>query len=198
MKYIFDFDDVLFKNTDMLKPRIFHIISREAGVTEEKVKERYQKNRIEFSLVNFIKTFFTEPDMSKIDHIFKDIMSESHKFLNMELIEEIKKIDKNDLYIVTNGENDFNWSKLAYSGVMEYFLTEHIEVVPGSKRDAIHKICDANPNEEIIFIDDRDYFIEDLDSPKLKPLLYTKETRASVHKTLRELSKNRASELRMK
>src|SRR3989344_3258992 len=98
MKYIFDFDDVLFKNTKMLKPRMFRLIAEKTGKTAEEVEKAYQEVRKEFSLVNFIKNSLTPEGLLNeetkyqismdTDALFKEIMSECHKFLDPELMAE--------------------------------------------------------------------------------------------------------------
>jgi hypothetical protein len=103
-------------------------------------------------------------------------MQGCNRFLNKKLIEEVKKVGKKNCYIVTNGENEFNWDKLTYSGVLEYFDTDNIMIVPGTKKYAIDQICELNPNSKIIFIEDKEHFFEDLDfqkHPNLKTILYT-------------------------
>src|SRR3989344_4940617 len=199
MKYIFDFDDVLFKNTKMLKPRMFRLIAEKTGKTAEEVEKAYRKVRKEFSLVNFIKNSLTpegllneekkhQIDMDT-DALFKEIMSECDKFLDPELIAEIKRIDKKDLYIVTNGEEKFNWEKLAYSGILEYFDISHIYVVPGPKTKAVGEICRDNPGEDILFFDDRQKFIDELDerdNPRFRAIRYEEETRSEIIELLRK------------
>ena len=199
MKYIFDFDDVLFKNTKMLKPRMFRLIAEKTGKTAEEVEKAYQEVRKEFSLVNFIKNSLTpegllneetkyQIDMDT-DALFKEIMSECHKFLDPELMAEIKRIDKKDLYIVTNGEKKFNWEKLAYSGILEYLDIKHIHVVPGPKTQAVRKICKDNPGEDILFFDDRQEFIDGLDeqdNPRFKAIRYEEEKKSEIIELLRE------------
>jgi hypothetical protein len=168
MKYIFDFDDVLFKNTEMLKPRIFKMIADSAGITEKEVETEYYipEARDSFSLMEFIMTIFQKRNVpeNKADHLFQEIMVECRNFLNMELLEEVKKINKEDLFIVTTGKNEWNWSKLTYSGILEYFNINNIRVVSGDKGEAISKICDENKEDEILFVDDKTRFVEELNS----------------------------------
>ena len=58
MKYIFDFDDVLFNNTKQFKEHMYACLEK-AGVSRGKAEEYYntvRENR--FSLKAFIKTLF--------------------------------------------------------------------------------------------------------------------------------------------
>lgn len=174
MKYIFDFDDVLFNNTAQFKKHMFGLIE-EAGIPMEKVKEYYAEVRVkEFSLRNFITTLFSTYNIkSDIEDIYIKIMVESSNFINESLIETIKKIGKENCYIVTNGEKEFNQDKIRYSGLENLF--KKIYIVPGSKKEAIAEICSLNKDEEVLFIDDKKIFIDDIDLEKcsnLKTIIY--------------------------
>ncbi|MFA6520292.1 MAG: hypothetical protein WCT44_01640 [Candidatus Paceibacterota bacterium] len=199
-KYIFDFDDTLFKNTELLKPRIFSMISKATGTSEKDIETRYYTPAIRdhFSLIEFIQEFFTQKGIPQdgVDSLFKEIMSESHKFLNVELLEEIKKIPPEDCYIVTTGRQDWNWSKLAYSGILEYFIPQNIVVVPGKKSRSIRNICHENKDFTVIFIDDKSRFIEELKQekvPNLQCLLYKGE---NLTELVKKIEGYRSSELR--
>src|SRR3989344_2820925 len=183
MKYIFDFDDVLFKNTEMLKPRMFQLIAV-AGIDEETIKGDYYRPEVrwqQFSLLNFIKKLFTAHNITGKDpkKLYEEIMSECHNFLNMDLVEEIKKLGKENCYIVTNGEDEFNNDKLKYSGILNYFKKYHVKIVPDDKGDVIEEICRENKNEKIFFFDDKTCFIDELKKrniPNLTSVLYEGES----------------------
>ncbi len=199
-KYIFDFDDTLFKNTEMLKPRIFSMIAKATGLSEKDIETRYYipAVRDHFSLIEFIKELFVEKEIPEegADSLFQEIMGESHQFLNMDLVEEMKKIPREDRFIVTTGQYDFNWSKLAYSGILEYFNISHIVVVPGEKSKAVKKICYDNKDFTVVFIDDKPRFIEELDKaniPNLQCILYDGK---NLSELVRKIEGYRSDELR--
>lgn len=177
MKYIFDFDDVLFYNTAQLKPLIFSKL-KEVGVPEDQARAYYLEVREkEFSLWDFIQTLFLRFGINAdIESLYQEIMSSCSGFLNQEIIKVIQNKNKNDIYIVTNGEKKFNTDKLKYSGILEYFKSENIFIVPGSKNECIEKICEQFPGEDILFIEDKPKFLDNLDFqkyPNLKTILYT-------------------------
>ncbi|MFA5841151.1 MAG: hypothetical protein WC847_02685 [Candidatus Paceibacterota bacterium] len=187
MKYIFDFDDVLFNNTVQLKARIFKAIS-EAGVPEDKAREYYLEVRVkEFSLRDFIKTLFNRCNVKlDADETYETIMTECSKFMNVPLIRLVEKFGKDNCYIITNGEHEFNQDKIKYSGIGNLF--KKIYIVPGSKKETIEEICDDNKNEKVFFVDNRTMFFEDLDfkkCPNLKTILYTGQ---SAEKLMEEFS----------
>ncbi|MBI2630959.1 HAD hydrolase-like protein [Candidatus Nomurabacteria bacterium] len=175
MKYIFDFDDVLFNNTAQFKVHMFSILA-EAGVPEKSARAHYLEVREkEFSLRNFIQTLFTKYNLRySVDVVYQQIMEQTPNFLNTELVELIKKIGKENCYLVTNGDQEFNNDKVKYSGTSDLF--KKIYIVPGTKKEVIRKICEENKTEEILFLEDKQKFIDDLEiekHPNLRTILYT-------------------------
>jgi hypothetical protein len=168
MKYIFDFDDVLFHNTAQFKEHMFSTLVR-AGVPKEEVREYYLKVRgSSFSLKRFIATFVTLYDLGihthTVDSIYEDIMSRCHEFVNSDLLARIKKLGRENCYIVTNGNEEFQKDKLRYSRVGNLFDEDKIFIVPGTKRNKLSEICLANKDETVIFIDDKvDPNLKDID-----------------------------------
>jgi hypothetical protein len=172
MKYIFDFDDVLFKNTKKFKKNMFKVIA-EAGVPEKEARVYYLKVREkEFSLKSFLIKLLGNKKANKtmIKEIYKQIMIPSKRFLNKEIIKIAEKVGKKNCYIVTNGDRDFQLDKIRYSGITKFFLKSNIYIVARSKKNAVLRICRKNFNDEIVFMDDKIIFIEDIASKKIKNL----------------------------
>ena len=178
MKYIFDFDDVLFNNTAQFKEHAFRFLAT-LGVPEVESRKYYLEVREkEFSLRNFIETLFNRYNI-KIDtkEVYKKIMSECSKCINISLIELVKKIGKENCYIVSNGSKEFQEDKIKYSNIGALF--KDVFIVPGTKKEVIKKICEENKDSRIIFIDDKLKFIEDVDAkdcPNLTMLVYDENT----------------------
>ena len=100
-------------------------------------------------------------------------MQESRHFINVELIDLVKKIGKENCYIITNGEYEFNKDKVFTSGLSALFTG--IFIVPGSKKEIIYDLCGKHKDEQVIFVDDKPKFIDDIDPnlcPNLKTILY--------------------------
>lgn len=174
MKYIFDFDDVLFYTTRHRKEQIFPLIEK-AGIPMDKIEEYYKKARLEqFSLKKILAYF-------DIKDLHEEIMQGAENFLNTELVDVIKKLGKNNCIIVTYGDEEFQFEKINRAGIMNLF--SKIIVMPGSKKETIEKICTENRDEEIIFIDDKQQYFDDLDFTKclnLKTILYTGQDAKSL------------------
>jgi len=181
MKIIFDFDDVLFKNSEKFKDYLFDCIER-AGISRGVALEEYKKVRntyVPFSLKSFIGYLVRQKNLG-LDHIqdlYSDIMDEKIKdFLNTELIEIAKHAGRSNCYLVTNGDEEFQKAKVVVTEV-ESLFTE-IFYVPKSKKEAIEKICRDNNTDKLIFIEDREKFIEDLDMsqcPNLTIILFDEQ-----------------------
>jgi UDP-N-acetylglucosamine kinase len=173
-KYIFDFDDVLFNTTAQFKKLMFRVIT-EAGVPEGEAEKYYLEVREkEFSLKNFIATLFSRYGVTiEVDQVYETIMKESANFVNTELSLEVQRLGKDNCYIVTNGNQEFNGDKIKYSGIGKLFHEQNIHIVPGSKGAAVKSICDENRDSKVVFIDDKLKFFSDIkDCPNLRTILY--------------------------
>ena len=170
MKYIFDFDDVIFHTTRHRKEHMFVLLEK-AGIPLEKIEAYYKVARVNlFSLKKILEHFSVPPNL------YGEIMNESKSYINKDIFEFIKKIDKKDKYIVTYGDAEFNKEKLIYSGAFELFNEQNIFIVQGSKKEIVESICTKHKDEEVIFIDDKEKEFADLDLqkyPNLKTVLYT-------------------------
>lgn len=175
MKYIFDFDDVLFNNTLQLKPHIYQVLAG-AGIPEIEARAYYLEVREnEFSLKNFIAVLLTRRKITTIttEELYEKIISECKNFCNVEVIDLVKRIGKDNCYMVTNGEENYQRDKITKSEIHPLF--NEIYIVPGTKQQAIYTICNKNKNEKVLFIDDKQKFFDDLDltqCPNLRALLF--------------------------
>ena len=197
MKYIFDFDDVLFNNTKQFKEHMFKSIAL-TGVPESEARKHYDKPEVhgkEFSLKKFITDLFSIYEVNyPEDALYGDIMRESRKFVNLELVEAMKKVGIENCYIVTNGDREFNTDKLVYSGMWDLLGGKRICIVPDTKRNAIEEICAKYPDEKIVFIDDKPKFLNDLkDIPRLKTILFDEH---GLVKLRAEIDNNLSQELK--
>ncbi len=165
MKFIFDFDDVLF-DTRKFKEFMFSYVEKSG--TSRAIAEKYYKEvrAREFSLKEFLAHF-------SIGNMYEEIMQECPNFLNTKLIEVVKNLGKENCFIVTNGDKEFQKDKIKRNNIG--FLFYEIHIVPESKKELVEKICDKYKNEQIMFIDDKDRFFENLDFkkyPNLKTILF--------------------------
>ncbi|OGI94840.1 hypothetical protein A3A03_00355 [Candidatus Nomurabacteria bacterium RIFCSPLOWO2_01_FULL_40_18] len=170
MKYIFDFDDVLFDNTKQFKEHMYMHLEK-AGVSRKKTEEYYKtipKNQ--FWLKTILAHFSLKEDL------YETILRESKNFVNEELVNIIKKLGKNNCYIVTHGYEEWQRDKIQRAGIAPLF--SEIMTTQGSKKEAVEAICAKHKDEQVVFIDDKAKHFEDLDFqkyPNLKTILYDEQ-----------------------
>lgn len=180
MKYIFDFDDVLFFNTAKFKKHMY-LCLEQAGVPQNVAEEYYKNTGTKMFSLKELLIHFSVPE-----NLYEKILNESYNSLNKDLLEIIKKLGKENCYIVTFGHGEFQLDKLKRTG-LETFFSE-IVVVSGSKKEAVEKICLKHKDEKVLFIDDKAKHFENLDlkkCPNLKTILYDEQ---GLEKLMTEIS----------
>ncbi len=171
MKYIFDFDDVLFYTTRRRHEHLFPLLER-AGIARGDMEEYYKKALTGYSGYFSMKELLAH--FSLEEQMYEEIMRGSENFVNTELIEIVKKIGKKNCHIITYGDKEFQLDKIKRSGITPLF--SKIFIVQGGKKEIIEKICAKYKNEKVIFVDDKAHHFKDLDFkkyPNLKTILYT-------------------------
>ena len=171
MKYIFDFDDVLFYTTKHRREHMF-LMLEQAGIEKSVIEKYYKKARIKgFSLKDMLSHFFQQKELKQ--KLYEKIMSESKNFINTELVETIKKLGKENCFLITHGGKEFQKDKFERVGIVPLF--SEIIILVGSKKKAVEGICEKYKDEKVIFIDDKIEYFSDLDFVKysnLKTILY--------------------------
>ncbi len=170
MKYIFDFDDVLFFTSKKFIEYEYSVLAK-AGISPLDIQKYYQEIKTNNKTFSFKDMF---EYLSIPQKFYLEIMSSCKNFVNEDLIYLVKKIGKENCFIVTYGDEDFQKEKIKYSDIEDVF--SEITVVQGSKKEAIEKICLKYKDEEVLFIDDKQEHFDNLDMkkyPNLKTILYT-------------------------
>lgn len=158
MKYIFDFDNVICYTNPKFREYIYSFLEKN-GISHNSSKEYLEKEISNlFSLKKMLAHFSVKED------IYQEIMNGSKNFLNKDLVNEIKKLGKENCYIVTYGDKEFQLDKIKKAGINSLFC--EIKTVSGSKKEAVEKICDKHKNEKVVFIDDKMKCFEDLNFKK--------------------------------
>lgn len=176
MKYIFDFDDVLFNNSNGLKQAMYAQLEA-VGISKDIAYTYYKTVREKkFSLKSFLEDLLKKygKDVGLVDEMYENIMAECPNFTNKELVDKIDKLGSDNCFMVTNGELKFQKDKIDRANISHYF--KEIFVVPGSKNEVIYDICTRYKDEKVIFVDDKVKFFEDLDlsrCPNLENILYS-------------------------
>ncbi len=165
MKLIFDFDDVLF-DTSKLKGALFAVLAQHGVVNAEEMYVKERRNGSPFSLKLFLERACKEENIQavNIDVLYEEIMSRCHEWCNAEMLELVKKYGKENCYVVTSGNEEFQKDKLRHSGIEGY--VKEVYVVPGSKKEIIERLSEQFAGENVIFVDDKLEFFNDIDMEK--------------------------------
>lgn len=175
-KYIFDFDDVLFLNTEKFKKHMYKCFE-EIGVSHDTVK-KYYAVEIEkgWTLPNLVASVIEGEKINSInkEELTEKIMGECKNFVNNELIDRIKKLEVKDCYVVTHGVKEYQLEKVNRTGLGPLFA--QIFTVLDTKKGPVEMICEQFKDAEIVFVDDKEKRFTDLDFekyPNLRTVLYT-------------------------
>ena len=132
MKFIFDFDDVLFDNTKKFKDHMYLSLEK-AGVPRDAAEEYYKKiGGSKFWLKDMLAHF------SINENLYEKILGESSNFTNKELLKIILGLGKENCYIVTHGGEEWQKDKIKSVGIDSFFYD--IVVVSESKKEAVEEI----------------------------------------------------------
>lgn len=173
MKFIFDFDDVLFNTSKhrghpLFKEYQFSVIEK-AGISMEAILEYYEKERLnQISLKKMLQHFSLDMGLYDV------VLDQSKNFINTEMLDLVQKLGKSNCIIVTYGDTEFQLDKIKRSGIESMF--SGVIAVSGSKKESIENFCEENKYEKIFFIDDSDKHFKELDLikyPNLKTVHYT-------------------------
>ncbi len=183
MKFIFDFDDVLFYTTKHRLEHMFPLLEK-SGISPREWDEYYKKTRLDgFSLRSALLNFLSHTNIDQ-DELYEKTMHIDKKFLNTDIFELLKKLGKENCFLITHGGEEFQKDKIKRTGVESFF--SRIIVLVGSKKQAVEEICEKYSDEEVIFIDDKPQYFEDLNFekyPNLKTILYTGQDLSSLTNT---------------
>ena len=174
-KYIFDFDDVLFFNTEKFKKHMYKCFE-EVGVEHDTVKKYYaiekDKGWVLHNLVASVLKGENITSTSK-EELSEKIMRECKNFVNNELIDQIKKLEVEDCYMVTHGIKEYQLEKVERTDLGSLFA--QIFTVLDIKKGPVEMICEQFKDDEVVFVDDKEKRFADLDFekyPNLRKVLY--------------------------
>jgi len=175
VKYIFDFDDVLFLNTEKFKKHMYKCFE-EVGVSYDTVKKYYKIEKEKgWVLYNLVASILKGENIISIssDELTEKIMGECKNCINNELIDRIKRLKAENCYMVTHGVREYQLEKINRTGLEPLFT--QIFIVQDTKKEPVEMICEQFRDNEVVFIDDKEKGFADLDFvkyPNLRKVLY--------------------------
>lgn len=207
MKLILDFDDVLF-NSKALKEVMFGVLRDEGMENGEDLYEVERRSGRAFVPRDFLRRACrTQEDEGDtiievdVDSMYEKIMGRCPDFVNQELVALVQSVGKENCYIISNGNKEFQEDKVVRANLNT--MVTKVIVVPGTKSVEIEQICKEFSNEEIVFVDDKSIYFDDLDREackNLKAVLYNENGLESLKvelKASRLLEQSRDKEIYM-
>lgn len=172
MKVIFDFDDVLFE-AKKFKERMFSILESKGYSSASQVYAQMRLSLAPFSPHEFLKNIDSSLTDEQEGSLYEEIMESCSDLANDEVVRIARALGKDNCYILTNGDEAFQMDKIRRS--IGEDLAAKIIVVSGGKREALRLLCKRHENEDIIFVDDKLMFLNDIhpeDCSNLKTVLF--------------------------
>jgi len=174
MKYIFDFDDVIFDSFRFKKEKLFLALSHK-NVTVEQIQEIYKKRFT--SPENLFRNVASKCNIalsakeqkSIIESIFTNISS----FLHLDTVEVIQKKGKSNCVILSLGDSEFQKRKINTVGMDDFVF--HVEIVANSKKEWVIDFAKKYKTETVYFIDNTKEHLNHPEFsllPNLKTILY--------------------------
>jgi hypothetical protein len=99
---------------------------------------------------------------------YEEIMSICTSIIHQDVLALIKDVGRENVYIVTHGDEEFQKDKIRRSLGENYVAG--VFVVNGSKKDVIAELCLRFQSQTVIFSDDKEAFLEDIDMEVCKNL----------------------------
>lgn len=181
MKIFIDFDDVIF-NTYKFKNKFFSIY-REAGFTRKEVetasrnissvvpksKEKPYSPHLHIKELKKIRPFNEVETENNVNKFLKDL----RPYVFSDCLKLLESVSKNDLYLLSYGEINFQKRKIAGSGIGKYF--KRIIITKDNKINQIGKISKAenfHPKEDILLLDDRPENLEKIERANRKIITF--------------------------
>jgi len=174
-KYIFDFDDVLFLNTEKFKKHMYECFE-EIEVSQDTVKRYYKIEKEKgWTLPNLVASVLEGENITSVDkeELTEKIMGECKNFVNNELVDRIRTLQVEDCYMVTHGVKEYQLEKVDRTGLGPLFT--QIFTVLDTKKGPVEMICEKFKDDKIVFVDDKEKRFTDLDFvkyPNLRKVLY--------------------------
>ena len=192
MKIIFDFDDVIF-DSHAFKQKIFSgLVS--FGIPSDIIKDLYISHRSSFSPFTLYKDAVEKSGLRISEKSLKSavtaLVENVDSYVDKRIVDLINKIGKENCFVVTAGDKDFQKLKVEASlnGVI---IPEHCFFVEYEKSEALQKICEQYPHEPVIFVDDKSRYMDEANSLHIKnlhPVLYRHDGFEQLSQKIKELS----------
>lgn len=156
MKLILDFDDTIFDTERFKKEKLFLCLEKQ-GVSASNFEQNYKKygaTHPTYDLSTHLKSLCREFNIQiDTDSVIYEISKGLEEFVFPEYLEIIKKYGRENIFILTQGDLNFQQLKIKRSEVDK--KVEQILIVRDSKKEKLDELALLWPNETIVFVDDK-------------------------------------------
>jgi len=131
---------------------IYKFTKQGQPIPEIKLNDRFRFNNLIFDLDD---TLYFKTEQLGDDYSFEDIDNISIPSEDMDYLKELS--GKNNMYIVTNGDEKFQRKKIEVLGLEDIFAKENIHIVPlkEDKKELFKEITNDTPGIKTYIIGDR-------------------------------------------
>lgn len=188
MKIIFDFDDVLFDAKAFKELMFFYL--EERGIRN--ARDVYVSMRAPdktFPVLEYLERLNIPKE--DIDTAYEGIVTPAKWLVNQEVLGVAREVGMENIFILSLGEEAFQRDKIERA-LSEEVLDSHVIVVSTSKREEVVRICMMFKDEEIIFVDDKVEFLNNLpmeELPNLKTVLFNETGLEKLKAAVKEATK---------
>lgn len=166
MKIFLDFDGVIF-NTELFKKQLGKIFFKN-GVPKEIFKKTYrnfEKNNLPYSFAKHLKFLAKNEKINskKISADLRKLLDNLKPYVSGEARIFLKHFYKNDLYLISYGDLNFQKQKIKGAEVSRFF--RRVIITTADKGKIIEKIVKKDKfkkGERIVFIDDKPKHIREV------------------------------------
>ncbi len=193
MKIIFDFDDVLF-DAYSFKQKVFSGLTS-YGIHTKDIEDLYKQHRKIFNPRTVYKEALenSSQNISEIElqKVLDELFSSIDTYIDRRMITLFESVGKDNCYIVTAGDEEFQKQKIKSSLGNTGVDLDHIFFVKEHKGDIVQTICKQYPNEKVVFVDDKKEHIQEvlvLGIVNVIPVLYDVHGFETLSLKIKELS----------
>ncbi len=160
MKYILDFDDVLFDALSFKEERLFSSLET-IGISKEECAQKYMKGNfknLQLFLTEVAKEYGKVLNIEMLKKIEEKVFKNLHTFLNPNICRFIEQKGKENCYILSLGDSYFQMRKIVDSGASN--IVSGVAIVHKTKKEWVIGFAQTHSDEQVYFIDDTKRHLE--------------------------------------
>ena len=160
MKLILDFDDTIFdaksfKEESLFNPNTYNVF--DMIISRADIREIYAEYRREsniFNIRDFVKRVSASTNSEvDIDKVLFNLSSSIKKYVKKEFLTIIEKAGRENVFILSQGDEEFQLFKINNSNLSD--KVDRVHIVAQDKADKVREWCNVWSGEDVVFVDDK-------------------------------------------